>query len=144
MTIKEAYNFLNQPRRLEYAIMKAQMQHDELQSCLLPKAITYDKDKIQTSPGDMMSETASLVLDLERDIRKLYARKAQLIVEINDAISRLDSDTEQMILLGFYVGRLPASRVADLVHYSLRGVYKAKHRAVIHLAEVCTKCSICV
>lgn len=141
MTTKEAYAFLNSVRQIEADIVKKQLQHDELQSCLLPKAITYDKDKIQTSPGDMMSETASLVLDLEKDIRKLYARKAQLIVEINDAISQLDSDTEQMILLGFYVGRLPASRVADLVHYSLRGVYKAKRRAVIHLAEVCTKCS---
>lgn len=144
MTTKEAYAFLNSVRQIEADIVKKQLQHDELQSCLLPKAITYDKDKIQTTPSDMMSETAALVLDLEKDIRKLYARKAQLIVEINDAISRLDSDTEQMILLGFYVGRLPASRVADLVHYSLRGVYKAKRRAVMHLAEVCTKCSIYV
>ena len=142
MTIQETYTFLNSVRKIEADIVKKQLQHDELQSCLLPKAITYDKDKIQTTPEDKMSETAAMVLDLEKDIRRLCARKAQLIVEINDAIGRLDSDTQQMILLGFYVGRLPAYKVADLAHYSIRGVYKAKHRAVVHLSEKCAQSAV--
>lgn len=139
MTTSEAYDFLNSVRRTEIAILKLQLQHDELQSCLLPKAITYDGDRVQTSPEDKMLEIASRVLDMEKEIRDLKRRKAALIVEVNDAIARLDNDTEQVILLGFYVGRLPAIKIADLVHYSVRGVYKAKHRAVIHLAAKCTQ-----
>ena len=139
MTISETYDFLNSIRHIEAEIIKTQLQHDELESCLLPKAITYDGDHVQTSPEDPMLRIASDVLDMEREIRKLKALKAERIVEVNKAIAELGNDTEQMILLGFYVGRLPARKVADLVHYSLRGVYKAKHRAVVHLAEVCTK-----
>ncbi len=135
MTTREAYDFLNSVRRTEIAILKLQLQHDELQSCLLPKAITYDGDKVQTTPEDRMSEIAAQVADMEKQIAALKRRKAKLIIEINAAIAKLDSDVEQMILLGFYVGRLPAVRVAELIHYSIPGLYKAKRRAVAHLAE---------
>ena len=139
MTTSEAYAFLNSIRKIENEIMKLQLQHDELQSCLLPKAITYDGDRVQTSPEDKMLEIASRVLDMEKEIRDLKQRKAKLIIEINDSISKLDSDVEQMVLLGFYVGRLPAIKVAELVHYSVPGIYKVKRRAVIHLAEKCIR-----
>lgn len=142
MTTSEAYAFLNSIRKIENEIVKLQLQHDELQSCLLPKAITYDGDRVQTSPEDKMLEIASRVLDMEKEIRDLKQRKAKHIVEVNNAIARLDNDTEQVILLGFYVGRLSAYKIADLVHYSVRGVYKAKHRAVIHLAEKCAQSSV--
>jgi len=141
MTISETYAFLNSVRHMEAEIIKTQLKHDELQSCLLPKAITYDKDAVQTSPSDPMLTIASQVIDLEAEIRQMKLLKAQRIVEINSAVAMLDDDTEQMILLGFYVGRLPAKKIADLVHYSLRGVYKAKHRSVVHLSKVCTKCT---
>lgn len=139
MTTSEAYAFLNSIRKIENEIVKLQLQHDELQSCLLPKAITYDGDRVQTSPEDKMLEIASRVLDMEKEIRDLKQRKAKRIVEVNNAIARLDNDTEQVILLGFYVGRLQATKIAEIVHYSVRGVYKAKHRAVIHLSEKCTQ-----
>lgn len=139
MTTREAYDFLNSVRRTEIAILKLQLQHDELQSCLLPKAITYDGDRVQTSPEDKMSELAGKVVDMEKQIAQLRLQKAKLIVDINAAIRLLDNDVEQVILLGFYVGRLPATKIAEIVHYSVPGIYKVKRRAVVHLAEKCTQ-----
>lgn len=141
MTISEAYEFLDSVRKMEAEIMKKQLQHDELQSCLLPKAITYDSDRVQTSPDDAMSKIASRVLDLEKEIRQMRARKANRIVMVSTAISKLENDTEQIILMAFYVGRLPASRIAEITHYTVRGVYKVKHRAVVHMAEKCSQSS---
>ena len=139
MTVSEAYAYLNSIRKIENEIVKLQLQHDELQSCLLPKAITYDGDKVQTTPEDRMSEIAAQVADMEKQIAALKRRKAKLIIEINAAIAKLDSDVEQVILLGFYVGRLPATKIAEIVHYSVPGIYKVKRRAVVHLAEKCTQ-----
>lgn len=141
MTISETYEFLDSVRKMEAEIVKKQLQHDELQSCLLPKAITYDSDRVQTSPDDAMSKIASRVLDLEKEIRQMRARKANRIVMVSTAISKLESDTEQIILMAFYVGRLPASRIAEITHYTVRGVYKVKHRAVVHMAEKCSQSS---
>lgn len=139
MTVSEAYAYLNSIRKIENEIVKLQLQHDELQSCLLPRAITYDGDKVQTTPEDKMSEIAGQVLDMEKEIAQLKRRKAKLIIEINAAIRMLDNDVEQVILLGFYVGRLPATKIAEIVHYSVPGIYKIKRRAVVHLAEKCTQ-----
>ena len=139
MTVSEAYAYLNSIRKTDSEITKLQFQHDELQSCLLPKAITYDGDRVQTSPEDKMSELAGRVVDMEKQIAELRLRKAQLIVDINAAIRMLDNDVEQVILLGFYVGRLPATKIAEIVHYSVPGIYKVKRRAVVHLAEKCTQ-----
>lgn len=141
MTISETYEFLDSVRKMEAEIVKKQLQHDELQSCLLPKAITYDSDRVQTSPDDTMSKIASRVLDLEKEIRQMRARKANRIVTVSTAISKLENDTEQIILMAFYVGRLPASRIAEITHYTVRGVYKVKHRAVVHMAEKCSQSS---
>ena len=138
MTISEAYAFLDSIRKTEAEIVKKQLQHDELQSCLLPAGIRYDLDRVQSSPSDRMSEIGAKIVDLEREIEDLKMRKAKLIVEINAAVTQLGNDTEEIILLGFYVGRLPARRLADMLHYTVRGIYKAKRRAVAHLAQKCS------
>lgn len=139
MTVSETYDFLNAIRRTEAEMVKLRLKHDALQSCLLPQAIRYDGDHVQSSPEDLMSTTAAEVVDLEQQIRILNHKKLQQISDISFAIAKLDSDVEQMVLLGFYVGRLPVVKVAEIVHYTERGVYKVKARAVRHLAEKCTE-----
>lgn len=67
MTLKDTYKYLESIKKIDNEIRKQQLKHDALQSCLLPKAIAYDKDSVQTSPQDKMSEIASEVLDIERD-----------------------------------------------------------------------------
>lgn len=135
MTISETYAFLNSIRWYDVEIARKQMEHDGLQSCLLPKAITYDKDRIQTSPEDPLLRIASDVIYLEHEIQRLKAEKAAQIVKVNRAIGLLDNDTDQLILLGFYVGRLRPRKIAELAHYSRSGLYKAKRKAVENLAD---------
>lgn len=134
MTIPETHKFLNSIKWLDIEIARKQLQHDGLESCLLPKAITYDKDTVQTSPADPMLAIASQVVDLEKQIRQLKAAKAERIVEVNSAIATLDDDAEQLVLLGFYVGRIRALEISEMTHYSISGVYKVRRKAVEHLA----------
>ena len=136
MTVSETYDFLNAIRRTEAEMVKLRLRHDALQSCLLPQAIRYDGDHVQTSPEDRMSETAAEVIELEKQLRILNRKKIQQIAHVSKEIAKLESDTEQMVLLGYYVGRLSGSRVAEIIHYSIPGVYKVKARAVRNLARV--------
>lgn len=141
MTIRETYEYLDSIRVTEAAIVKEQILIAEMRSCLLPKAITYDGDRVQTSPSDTMSSIVADIADRERDLERLKARKAELIKDISLAISKLQDDNEQIILIGYYIGRLPMKKVAAMAHYSPRGAYKVKKRAVAKLSKVCTKCS---
>lgn len=135
MTIKETYKYLEAVKKIDNEIRKQTMKHDALQSCLLPKAINYDKDSVQVSPEDKMSEIASEVLDIEKKLRSLVEKKARLIGEISDMIELLDNSAEQVILYGFYIGGLTIPALADAAHYSERSVYRLKRRGVKKLSE---------
>ena len=135
MTTNYVYIFLTSVRKIEAEIQKLTIRHDELQTCLLPGAIRYDGDRVQTSPDDKMSEIAAEVVDLERQIQELRLHKFRKVGEIADAVRMLGNDDEQMVLMGYYVGRLPMARVAELIHQSTRSAYYIRRRAVQHLAE---------
>lgn len=142
MTISETYEFLNSIRRIEAAIIKMQIQRDELRACLLPAGIRYDKDKVQTSPADHMSQIEAKVVDMDREIGRMQEKKAETIEGVSGAIARLEDDNEQIVLLSLYVARHSAAKTARRLHYSRRGIYKLRDRAVKHLSEkLCTKCT---
>lgn len=135
MTLTETYEYLQRPRKLELSIMRLSLQHDELQTCLLPAAIRYDKDVVQTSPDDKLSEVAAAVLDLEKKIQRLRSQKARLLLEINAAIDKLD-DKDAVILTAYYVKRMTMSDVADIIDKSLQHTYRLRKKAVQHLSEL--------
>lgn len=135
MTLKDTYKYLESIKKIDNEIRKQQLKHDALQSCLLPKAITYDKDTVQTSPQDKMSEIASEVLDIEKRLDQLIVIKAEKVKEISENISLLENDTEQIVLLGFYVGGLSITAIMDAMHYSERSIYRLRRRGVKRLSE---------
>lgn len=136
MELQETFDYLMQIRKKEYAIKRKALQCEELRGCLLPGAIRYDKDKVQTSPTDKTSEIILKVVDLEAEIEELKREKGLLIIEIGDAIERLPDDTEKTVLTEFYVGRLPMTQVAELINYSLRRAYYFRKQGVLHLGEI--------
>ncbi len=130
-----------QVRRTENAIKRKQLRREELKSCLLPGAIRYDLDKVQTSPKDKLTEIMAKVDELDRQIEELMQEKAMLIIEIGEAIERLEDDNEKAVLTEFYIGRVPMEKVAALINYSPRRAYHFKKQGVIHLGEVLARSS---
>lgn len=125
--------FLLQVRVLERTIWRKTMQHDELESCLLPAAIRYDKDVVQTSPEDKLADIAAAVIELEKEIRILKQRKAKLAWEIGSAIEQLEDDREKTILMAYYVGRVPMHEIAERIGYSIQHTYRLRKAGTAHL-----------
>lgn len=136
MDLNETYDFLMQIRRKEIIIRRKETQRDELRACLLPGAVRYDRDKVQSTPTDKMSDVMARVDELDREIEQLRREKASLIIEIGDAIERLEDDNEKTVLTEFYIARAPMTQAADAINYSVRRAYDFRKRGVIHLGEV--------
>lgn len=136
MDLNETYEFLMQIRRKEIIIRRKETQRDELRACLLPGAVRYDRDKVQTTPTDKMSDVMARVDELDREIEQLRREKASLIIEIGDAIEKLEDDNEKTVLTEFYIARAPMTQAADAINYSVRRAYDFRKRGVIHLGEV--------
>lgn len=136
MDLNETYDFLMQIRRKEIIIRRKETQRDELRACLLPGAVRYDRDKVQSTSTDKMSDVMARVDELDREIEQLRREKATLVIEISDAIEKLEDDNEKTVLTEFYIARAPMTQAADAINYSVRRAYDFRKRGVIHLGEV--------
>lgn len=121
---KQAYEFLNSVRVLHWQWLRMKAKHDELQSCLLPAAIRYDKDKVQSSPDDAMSKICAEIADLEKHMNRLQVAKAKRIEAIERCISSLESEEERTALTMRFINRKPVSEIAIAMGYSERRVYQ--------------------
>ena len=139
MTITETINYLMSVRSFELTIWRLSLQRDELQSCLLPAGIRYDKDVVQTSPEDKLSAIAGAVIELDQRIQELKQQKARLIMRITASIDRLPDSRERTILVAFYIGRKSVREISEIIAYSESHTYQLRRQGVRHLAEILTE-----
>ena len=121
---KEVYSFLNSARVLHWRWLRLKAKHDELELGLLPAAIRYDKDKVQTSPEDAISKIVAEINELEKEMALTQLAKRQQIEEIDKAINRLESEEQKTVLVLRYINRVPVTKIAELMGYAEPTIYK--------------------
>lgn len=121
---RQAYIFLNSARVLHWEYLRLKAKHDELESCLLPAAIRYDKDKVQSSPEDPMCRIISEIAELEKKMKHVLALKSKQIEKIDKEISYLASDEQRTALTMRYINRIPVSQIAEEMGYAEPTIYK--------------------
>lgn len=132
---RQAYIFLNSARVLHWEWLRLKAKHDELESCLLPAAIRYDKDKVQSSPEDAMSKIVAEVAELEKEMNRVQQRKANQIAKIDKAISALPSDEERTALTMRYINRISVTDIAEAMGYSVKRVYQFMDRGGAQISK---------
>lgn len=121
---RQAYEYLNSVRVLHWEWLRLKAKHDELETCLLPAAIRYDKDKVQTSPEDAISKIVAELNLLERRMAEVQYQKAKRIEEIDRQISYLASDEQRTALTMRYINRIPVTEIAEAMGYAEPTIYK--------------------
>lgn len=120
----QTYNYLNSVRVLHWRWLRLKARKDELESCLLPAAIRYDKDKVQSSPEDPMSKICAEISELETLMNNVLITKAKRIDELTEMIHSLESDEERTALTMRYINRVPVTDIAEAMGYSTRRIYQ--------------------
>lgn len=132
---KQVYEFLNSARVLHWEWLRLKAKHDELETCLLPSGIRYDRDKIMTSPEDAMSKIVAEITDLERKMAGIQQAKSIRIDEIANAINSLDSDEERTALTMRFINRIPVSGIAEAMGYADPTIYKFMNQGGEHILK---------
>lgn len=135
----EVYKFLTRPRRIEREVLRLRARIDELNASLLPSGIRYDKDRVQTSPGDPLTQVMVQIDQLEREIYDLCIERARIAQEISDTIEELEDDEEKTVLACRWVHPMPVYQLADMMHVSRATLYRIQEGAYEHLAELIRK-----
>lgn len=128
--LKRIYAFMWRPVQLDREIRRKCLRVDELRMSLLPVGITYDGDRVQTSPGDRMAVIMSEILELETQIRTLQENRATAILEIGAALDRLGDPAEACVLEYYYIGGMPVHTIADEMGYSVSHIYRLKRQGI--------------
>lgn len=134
--LRETYDFLLSPRRIADEIWRKDIRRKELRACLLPAAITYDKDQVQTSPDDQVSRIMAEVADLDRQIQELQQNRASQILEVSEMIEQLDDPREVTILSAYFVGRISVREIAERLNYSIKHIYDLRRRGVDKIRKI--------
>lgn len=131
---KQAYEFLNSARVLHWHWLRLKAKHDELETCLLPAAIRYDKDKVQSSPDDQMSKICAEIHELELEMAKVQRKKFVQVEKILRAVDDL-ADEERTALTMRYINRVPVSAIAEAMGYSEQRIYQFMDKGGAQIAK---------
>jgi hypothetical protein len=89
--------------KLEIVILREQIE--ELKMSLLPGAIRYDKDKVQTSPDDQMSAVMEKVDDYERKLKHRLLSLLDKQSQASELIMELDDSLQRQVLQLYYLDK---------------------------------------
>lgn len=109
---------------------------------LLPPAIRYDKDKVQVSPEDMVSERMARVCELDKEIDKRLAILDLHRAEAFRKIQEIENDNGRTVLLLYYLQTKKDGKsykwsdVAKDMSYSEENVKKIHGRALQELNKI--------
>lgn len=130
------YSHFMKVRRIEYKIQRLKYRRAALEACLLPPAIRYDKDKVQTSPSDKVSEIVAEIDKIDKKIAELMSDNYSAIREVSDAIDTLDDDLEKVVLYGYLLAGRSMAAIAEDIHYSRQHTYRIYQQGLKHVTHV--------
>ena len=137
----EAKQYFRQVRSEQKEIQRLREAIDLKYGQLLPKAIRYDKDNIQTSVTDYTSEILTSIADYIAKLEKLTAKLEAKRSEALSMVTTLDKSKERDVMRLYYLetdtkGNLYTwDGVADKMGYSTETVLKAHGNALEELKK---------
>lgn len=136
MTKKEACEFLGGLRRHTKKAKKLEEKIEEKRYSLLPGAIRYDKDRVNTSPRDQMLEGFEEIDELERQLIDENRECYRAIIDISRAILQIPEGPERRFLLEYYINMKDIYKISAKLDYSLRHTYRLQRKAMEVFMEV--------
>lgn len=144
MTATEIKNFFRQIRKEQNEIAHLAMLIQQEETMLLPKAIVYDKDKVQVSPEDKFSDICARISDMQEELGESIVKLKAKQMTAERMIRNLSDPDEREVMRWYYMTTynnrpLTWQEVAIRMNYYRRHVIRIHGSALAHLVELGTK-----
>ena len=129
------YRFLTKPRRIRSAIRKTEAEIEGLRLSMLPGAINYDKDSVQSSPEDPMVKFGVKICELEEQKTRLqneYLEAQEEVVAVAGSLEELES----LVITLRFISDVDFDGIADEIGKSRRQMFRYYDRALKNLENV--------
>ena len=144
MTLNEVKTFFRQIRKEQNEIAHLAMLIRQEETMLLPKAIVYDKDKVQVTPADKFSEICARITDMQEELGESIVKLKNKQMKAESMIRTLKDPDEREVMRWYYMTLydnrpLTWQEVAIRMNYYRRHVIRIHGNALAHLVEHGTK-----
>ena len=134
------YEILMRPRKIRAEIGRINAEIEGLRLSMLPGAIRYDSDKVQSSPDDPMSRYAERMETLESKRDRLRTEYLDAQDDIVQKISMLPDEREALVLEMRFVGGSDFKTIADEISTGIRNMFRIYHQAIMDFDKVVSEC----
>lgn len=112
--------------RTQWRLASLLDKREELETALGPSAIRYDRDKVQTSPSDHVTDILAKVADVDRliDVANKSVEERQYLLSLKRKELMQSRHIEDKIYVCYYIHRMSVGRIAYCIGYSKRQVYR--------------------
>lgn len=141
MTVGEVKDIFKQTRKAQIEIKHLVRLIEREELTLLPKAIRYDRDKVQTSPEDILARSAAEIADMREEMTKSWYLLKQKMGYAESLITKLDDTDEREVLRYYYLDcngngyPMTWAEVAEAMGFNERTIYRIHGSALVHLSE---------
>lgn len=140
MTTQEIKEYFKQIRKEQSELMHLIEMRRREELSLLPKGITYDGDRVQSTPEDTLSKTAAKIVDIQQEIDSSILGLRKRKAEAESYISKLECSNEREVMRWYYMdndcGKLLSwQQVAEKMGYTEKHVLKLHGTALLNLSK---------
>ena len=141
MTVGEVKDILKQVRKAQIEVKHIMRLISREELTLLPKGIRYDKEKVQTSPEDILARSAAEIEDMKTELGISMLMLKRKMGYAESLISRLSDSDEREVLRYYYLdinskgGLMTWAEVAEMMGFNERTIYRIHGSALVHLSE---------
>lgn len=132
---KAIKTWLHRPQNVwgEIKVLRTQIENLRL-TMELPKGVSYDGVKVQTSPQDPMANFAVRLEELERKYEEKLKEYELTFDEVNAVINAVGNTDVRVILTARYIGFEKWEKIEEETPLCLRQIHR-KHRLGLRIIE---------
>lgn len=131
--IEEVKKYFREIRQEQIEVLQILEMIERKESGLLPKAIVYRKDKVQTSPEDLLSKNEAEIADLTVLMRQKAAELRKRKLEAEKIIERIETSGEREIMRLYYLSLKKDFRLYRWEEVSAKLGYTMRHTLRLHV-----------
>lgn len=122
----DAKEYLRRPNRILGDIIIQREKAETLRENVLPKGVSFDKEKVQSVAGDKMANYAARLEEIESKLEELTEEYYEAINDIERVIYLVDNEDAREVLAKRYIARKPWIKIETEMEYmSIATVYRA-------------------
>lgn len=126
----ELYSKLKEPRRISIQIKSINAEIEHIRGLMLPGAIRYDRERVDTSPEDKMQKLYAQLDEKERVRAKLLDELFEAIKVVKAYSELILDDREKAIVLMRFNACLDWDEIADELKYSRSHVIRLYNKGI--------------